>query len=140
MADIRGNKGIVLFIVLVTLLITVILANIIIALMASQSRLTHHQVSRIQAYYADYGAMNYAFDKMRRNDPVWPKPVLGDSYTHVLCRTAGSVPGCDVIEPNLPLSINSITITVSSRGVNNCNPPWDVPYCIDSRADYTYTP
>lgn len=138
MAIHKGNKGIVLFIVMMTLLIVVILANIILQLMANQSRLTHHQISRIQAYYAGFGAGNYAFDKIRRNDPDWPLPALGHSYPRKLCRVAGS--GCDIIEPDLPVSISDVTITVSSRGVNNCNPPGDTPYCITSTATYTYTP
>lgn len=138
MADIGNKRGIVLFIVLVTLLIVVILANIILNLMSSQSRLTHHQVGRIQAYYADYGAMNYAFDKIRRMDPSWPKPAAGTFYTRRICRVGGA--GCTVIELDLPPSVASVLITVSSRGVNNCNPPADVPYCIASTATYTYTP
>jgi Tfp pilus assembly protein PilX len=136
MANIGNNKGIVLFIVLMTFLIVVILANIMLGIMSSQSRLTHHQVSRIQAYYADYGAMNYAFDKIRRMD--WPMPTPGTSYPRMICAAAG--PGCTDIEVDLPRSVANVLITVSSRGVNNCNPPGDVPYCIRSVSTYTYTP
>jgi len=138
MADPKGNKGVVLFIVLMTLFIVVILANIMLQIMSSQSRLTHHQLSRMQAYYAGFGAGNYAYDKIRRGE--WPMPAAGTSYIRRICRTTGA--GCNVIEPSLPVSIQSVTITVSSRGVNSCNPPASPTpaYCITSFTDYTYTP
>ncbi len=52
--------------VLGTILIIVVLANVILSIILSQTRLTHHQISRIQAYYAALGGMNYALDMLRR--------------------------------------------------------------------------
>ena len=65
------RKGAVLFIVLGTILIVMILANIILNIMLSQSRLTQHQVSRIQAYYASLAGMNYALEEIRINELNW---------------------------------------------------------------------
>lgn len=135
MAYPRNNKGVVLLIVLVTLFVIVVLANIILALLSSQSRLTHHQVSRIQAYYADFGAMNYAIDKLRRGD--WPMPAAGETNTYRLCRPGTAA--CDIIDGDLPPAIREVIITVQGRG-GTCvppGPPNDVPVCISCTADYT---
>jgi len=70
-----NNKGVVLIIVLGTLLVVTIIGNIILSTIVSQSRLTHHQVSRIKAYYASQAGMNYAIEMLRlgnwtsSNDP-----------------------------------------------------------------------
>lgn len=135
------NRSAVLFLVLVVLLIVVILANIMLGIVSSQSRLTHHQVSRIQAYYASMGGMNYALDMLRRG--IWVTPSASfPYYTKTICRSAG----CDVLEGELPKSIHNVTIEVAYRGNNpsaqsnnckNCNPPSGVNTCICIVSDYT---
>ena len=59
------RRGVVLLIVLATILMVSILAGAIIGIMSSQSRLTIHQVGRIQARYAAMGAINYAYEQLR---------------------------------------------------------------------------
>ena len=71
----RGSKGVVLFIVLGLILVVVVLAAVILSIISSQSRLTHHQVSRIKAYYAGKGMMNYASDMLRKG--TWSLPPTG---------------------------------------------------------------
>jgi len=66
----NNKRGVVLFIVLGVVLVGVILAAVILSIVSSQSRLTHHQVSRIKAYYAAKGIMNYANEKLRKGDWV----------------------------------------------------------------------
>lgn len=112
-SKIQVKKGVVLLIVLGTILLVVILANIILSTMSSQSRLTHHQVSRIQAYYAAMAGINYAFESIRLNDANWiPAPdVFPNTRTRILCR------GCvlpNVNEPELPNSIQQVTITIGA--------------------------
>ncbi|MEW6100672.1 MAG: hypothetical protein AB1481_00040 [Candidatus Omnitrophota bacterium] len=128
-----NNKGIILFIVLATLLIMVLLANLILGLVSSQARLTHHQVSRIQAYYAARAGATLAIDMLRRGDATWIPAVGGPSVIKRLCRT-----GCDVNDLDLPGSISEVEITISPVGVGNCTAPTPggVPYCIYSTADY----
>jgi Tfp pilus assembly protein PilX len=60
-----ARRGVALFIVLGTILIVVILANVVLNIILSQSRLTHHQISRIRAYYAGLAGMNYALEQLR---------------------------------------------------------------------------
>lgn len=133
------NKSAVLFLVLVVLLIVVILANILLGIVSSQSRLTHHQVSRIQAYYASMGGMNYAFDMLRRGD--WPTPAPGGYYTKTICRS-----GCTINDGDMPKSVHNVTIEIVGRPGNSgaqsvncksCNPPSGVDTCICIVSDYT---
>ncbi|MBU1727424.1 MAG: hypothetical protein KJ880_07325, partial [Candidatus Omnitrophica bacterium] len=84
--------------------------------------------------------INYALDKLRRQDDAvnWPVPAPGSaSYTRRLCRncTAPNIP-----EPSLPRTILYVDIKVSPNGTDGCNPPAGVPVCVRATADYTFTP
>jgi Tfp pilus assembly protein PilX len=59
------EKGVALLVVLATILVVVILANIALNFMVSQSRLGTHKVNRLQAYYAGLAATNYAHEMLR---------------------------------------------------------------------------
>ncbi len=146
-SNIHNKKGIVLFVVLATIFMVILLGNIILNIMSSQSRLTHHQVSRIQAYYAATAGANYAFDKLRRGgDPAWFIPAAAQTYPHCLCRTLHGTcgpagPACDMQDITIPTSIQGVLITVSGNAVPGCAPtPGNVPACITAMATYTYTP
>jgi len=126
-----NKKGVVLLIVLGTLLVVVSLATVVLSLMLSHSRLTHHQTSRIQAYYAAMAGVNYAIEKLRvGNDANWP---AAGTYARYLCRSGCSGAG-DVNDPDLSNSIQQVEITVGSpgTGINGTRP-------ISAKADYTYT-
>jgi len=150
-----NNKGVVLIIVLATLFVVVLLANIILGLMSSQSRLTHHQVSRIQAYYADWGGVNYAYDKLRKgDDPKWLMPASGSSYTRKICRSDAGCTAPDIVEPNLDkTAVKEAIIAVCYRNDPcppasgsvpagpACQTPSDaIPVCISVTSTYTYAP
>lgn len=124
------KKGLALFFVLSMLLITTILANIVLTIISNQSRLTHHKVSRIQAYYATQAGVNYALEKLRlNNDACWP---AAGSYTRQICRS-GCL-GCDINDADLPNSIEEVNIFVDNpnTGPNNTRR-------INVTAVYTYT-
>ncbi|MBN2830736.1 MAG: hypothetical protein JXL82_00440, partial [Candidatus Omnitrophica bacterium] len=70
------RRGVVLFVVLATILLVIILSGVILRIISSQSRLTHHKVSRIKAYYAGRGMINYAFEMLRTGTWV-PNPAGG---------------------------------------------------------------
>ena len=126
-----NKKGILLFIVLATIILVSILCTVILRIILSQSRLTHHQVSRVQAQYAARAGINYALDKLRRNDdPLWPPT---GSYTRTMYRSGGSYP--NFTEPNLPSSIDSVVITVYAPGSGVSG-----TRRIRAIAYYTYTP
>jgi hypothetical protein len=128
------SKGVVLFIVLVTVMVVVLLANIAFIIIASQTRLTHHQISRIQGYYAALAGVNYAYRMLFLQQ--WSFPATGASpVDYSLCRT-----GCDINEPDLPIQVNNVQIRLAERA--NCNPapPAGIPGCISATATYTYNP
>lgn len=129
----KGNKkGIALFIVLTLLLVVIVLAGVVLNIMLIQFRLSHHQISRIQAYYAAQAGVNYALEKLRLgNDPDWP--AVG-SYTRFLCRSGCSGPG-DINDSDLPAPIQQVEIIISNpgSGIAGTRP-------VSARATYTYTP
>lgn len=123
-------------VVLATLLMIVILANVVLNLMSSQARLTHHQVSRIQAYYAAQAGIVLATEKMRIGAAGWTDPA---AFTKRLCRSAGAHAFCGaggvIIDSNLPPSILYVNIDVGAlnSGLSNTRK-------VSAVASYTYTP
>jgi len=159
MTKFASNKGIALLTVLVVLLVVVALAVGILNITLNQSRLTHHKVSRIQAYYATTAGVNFALDKLRRgNDPNWPKPTAGIPVVWHCMSQNGVVPQCvgdlaPIIEPRLPGAIQYVIVRVAIRGAPAgnpavgapwplCNPPQNPPQvndiCVNAQAIYTY--
>jgi len=140
-----NNRGIVLFTVLAVIFIAVILANVLLSLVSSHSRFTHHQVSRIQAYYAGQAGMNYALEKLRTGDWVskaWGPGARKDCY---------DTP-CVLVDGNFPPQIKSVSIQITpygsyykdlprADGSQNCPEPLSnntFASCIDVTVDYTY--
>lgn len=61
----RRQKAVALFLVIAVVLVTSILAEVVLSLIQRQGRLTHHQTSRIRAYYAAQAGMNYAIEMLK---------------------------------------------------------------------------
>jgi len=157
MTKLAITKGIALLTVLVVLLVVVALAEGILQIMLNQSRLTHHNVSRIQAYYAAMAGMKLAYENLRTNS--WPLPNPASAYRHYMCQSV--TPQCPppvdanpIIEPRLPGAIQFVIVRVASRNASCndpadtvppawpgglvCNPPAGVDICVNARAVYTY--
>ena len=115
---INNDKGIILLMVLLVIFVVVALANVILMQITSQSRLTHHQVSRIQAYYAAQAGMNYALENLRN----------GNTGNFSLCNSAA----CTYNDPDIPYRVD-VTIGAPGSGISGTRR-------IDIRATYTYTP
>jgi len=145
------KKGVVLLIVLGMLLVVVSLVTVMLSFILSHARLTHHQTSRIQAYYASMAGINYALEKLRLgNDNNWQLPALpANNYYHYLCQN-NSVSQCasdsaPVIESDLPSSIQYVQIRVAARNTSGtsewpggCYPSQGIT-CVNARTYYTYT-
>ncbi|MFA6129908.1 MAG: hypothetical protein WC731_02870 [Candidatus Omnitrophota bacterium] len=131
----RRRKGVVLFIVLVTIILVSILCTVILRISLSQSRLSHHQISRIQAQYAARAGMVYALEMLRNN--VW---------TYSPTNSCPNPAGCLVSDPNFPSSIVGRQFRIifcPSGGTCNaalCSPPSGSTFCINSTTVFTYTP
>jgi hypothetical protein len=121
-----SKKGAILFIVLMAIFTVVLLSSIILTIMSTQSRLTLHQISRIQGYYAALAGINFAIDKLRLgNDPGnWP---TSGNYTRTMCRS-----NCNITDANLPTVIQQVNITINSTDLINST--------IKATVTYTYTP
>jgi hypothetical protein len=127
----NNKKGVLLFIVVGIIIVVATLSTVILRITLNQARLTHHQVSRIQSQYAAKAGVNYALEKLRRNDDVfWP--ATGE-YTRIMRRSGASAP--DFNEPDLPASIDNVEITVYTPGSGISG-----TRKISAKASYTYTP
>ncbi|MCX5697276.1 MAG: hypothetical protein NTU54_04840 [Candidatus Omnitrophica bacterium] len=125
------DKATALFLVLAILFVVVALANMILSFMHSQSRFTHHEVSRIQAYYAAQAAMNYALEKLRTGG--WK---AGENCTEVSpCHAPGDIP-LDYNNTFYPPSINYINVTIA----NQTNSPITGTNQVNITVDYQYSP
>ena len=127
-----NRKGVILFIVLGVIIVVATLSTVILRIILSQTRLTHHQVSRIQAQYAAKAGVNYALEMLRTNDADWP--ATGE-YTRVMRRSGSASPDFD--ESNLPASIDRVEITVYDPSTN---PGPSGTRKISAKAVYTYVP
>lgn len=132
-----SSKGVVLLIVLGTILIVVVLAAIVLRTVTSQSRLTHHQVSRIKAYYASKGIMNYAQDMLRKGEAAggWD----AGAVTKYACM--GDCSGMGVSAYNYTIPTDSdipfnvlVTIYPQNTALGNTVTQLDI------KTQYTYTP
>jgi Tfp pilus assembly protein PilX len=112
------KKGVALLMVLTLILVVVILANVVLSIISSQSRLTHHEVSRIRAYYAARAGMILAFDRLRTG--TW------GTGRYTLCRA-----NCNINDPDIPYPV---TINISS--LNNTTGV----RTITITTNYTYNP
>jgi Tfp pilus assembly protein PilX len=128
-AFLPSRKGMALYLVLTILIVVILIAGMFLNLVLSQGRLTHHQVSRTQAYFAARMGMNYAVEMLSRNDSSWPSTGV---YNRTICRAAASA--CNKTEPDLPLSIRSVTVYVGDvNSTTNVRP-------LNITVDYAYQP
>jgi Tfp pilus assembly protein PilX len=141
------RKGIALFMVLATILVVVILCNIVLSIISSQSRLTHHEVSRIRAYYAAQAGLVYTMEKLRNGS--WPSSGASDRY-YCMALVAGGAGACVdsgvTLNGTIPYDKmvtydGTFRIQVKVYADNTCsalpNPPAGC-VCVEAKADYTY--
>lgn len=72
------KNGVALFMVLATILIVVVLANVALTIVSNQGRLTRHEVGRIQAYYSAQAGLQYTMAKIRVG--IWPSSGVAERY------------------------------------------------------------
>ncbi len=131
------EKAVALLVIIATILVVMGLASAMLNIMSSHYRLTHHQVSRIQAYYGSMAGINYAYERLENNIAGW-SPVPNETKTFILCREAGT--GCNLpVDSSFPISIKKIEIKVSGRNVAGCDPPGntDSDFCVSATTDYS---
>jgi len=127
MAKHCNNKGVAMIMVLGTILVVVVLANVILAIILSQSRLTRHQIGRIQAYYAAMAGINYTLEQLRTG--TW-----NAGETHAINFAAGDFYPSSLVG-------NSVTVVITQAQNTNANQPCFFPdnrACVSVTADYQY--
>jgi hypothetical protein len=132
MTNLKLNRSVAIFFVVVTIVVVLILATFILSTMTNQSRLTHHQISRIQAFYACKAGINYAVDKLR----------LGSATGGWNTSSCPSPGGCTYSDTDFPSSISGrqVVITIIPSGQPGClTPPTGSIACINVSATYTYS-
>ena len=128
-----NKKGVTLLLILALILAVIVLANIALVLISSQARFTHHQVSRIRAYYAAQAGINYTLERLRVGD--W----VPDSVNTYYC-----------------INDNGTTMTCTNGSISDDDIPFGVEICVwpedggspavsgvtqfESKVDYRYTP
>ena len=103
-----NRKGAILVFVLLIILVVVMLANAALSIVNSQGRFTHHEVSRIRAFYACEGARNIAFERIRG----------GNTNSFSICPDAAACAVAPVmpdqlIDPDIPFRVD---VTVGAQG------------------------
>jgi len=121
-----NKKGAALFLVLAIIFGVILLSGVVLNLITNQSKLTDHQVKRMQAYYAAQAGMNYGFEQLRIADAA--SPWLTDTTSSRTFRICGSAyaaiaspaslcTGENITEPSFPPIINYVNITVGPLNV-----------------------
>lgn len=119
--------------VLATLLIVVVLANVALSVIASQSRLTHHQVSRIRAFYAAQAGMVLAIENLRTG--TW---VDNQNYC-INCPAAMVPPGNRIIDPEIPYAVRINILPKNADPPGSAGPIANTSP-IQILVDYSYNP
>lgn len=131
-----SRKGFIIFIVLGVIMVVAVLATVSLRIISNQARLTHHQVGRVQAQYAAKAGMVYALDQLRRGAWVYAPPANS-------CKNTGD---CPIVDATFPKSVKSVNVIFCPQGsicpgsAKPCDPPAGIAFCINTAADYTYTP
>ncbi|MCM8795255.1 MAG: hypothetical protein NC928_00975 [Candidatus Omnitrophica bacterium] len=129
--SIMNKKGVALLMVLGTLLVVLVLANVVLAIISSQTRLTHHQISRIQAYYAAWAGINYALEQLRTG-----------AWTVAPTNSCSPPNGCVLVDNDFPATIQNrqVRIVLRAPGTTDCQNPPGGTACVSATTIYTYTP
>jgi hypothetical protein len=148
----RGKRGMILFIVIGVVMVVVVLATVVLTIIANQSRLTHHMVSRVQAHYAAKAGIVYALEKLRlgRSNGGWAyiSAVDNDCPNATPCSIPGDLGYATPVLAGFPPSIKSIKVIFCPAGIkcdkasNNCIPPrgYGHNFCINSTVDFEPIP
>lgn len=127
-----NKKAAALLIVLGVILVVSVLVNVVLQIMLNQSKLSQHQISRIQAYYAANAGIVYAFEKLRTGDYVPGTDCNSDVCNYTF--SAGDY---------VPANVRSVSIQILTpgqttiEGLDCSNPPTGVDACINATVDYT---
>ncbi len=88
-----SEKGIILTIALIFIIILVIVAGTSITLMINQARVSESQIRRMKAFYTAEAGLVNAFEGLRRNVSPWNMTITLNNFTATATKdSAGSGP------------------------------------------------
>lgn len=144
-----SNQGVVLFIVLGIIIFAAILGGVVLNIVLSNTGLSRKHFTRVQAFYAAKGGVNYGYERLIRNDDNtnWPTPAADASYTNCICNGT-CTPACPsgglvINDTTLSSGIQRIAVVVSGRDHANCSkysPPSASRLCISAIVDFEPVP
>jgi hypothetical protein len=133
---VSNKKGVILFIVLGVVFIVIILSGVILSIISSHSRLTQHQVSRIRAYYAGKGIMNYALERLRTGD--WVPSTSPGVIKHACLLPQGCI---DPVTNDYPIPQDpDITYRIQVNIHPENSALGNTVTQVDIQTEYTYNP
>ena len=106
----RDTKGVLLIIVLGTIIIVTLLATVILRIFFSHYRLTNHNITRIQAYYAALAGVNHAMELLRTGNT--PNIPAGSTY-HYNLTDQSFPPIIKTVSVNITGPLTDATINAS---------------------------
>lgn len=116
------KEGTALIFLLATIIMVFVLSGVMASLVLNQTRFSHHEISRVRAYYVALAAMNLARDNLRTG--VW----TGGGSTYTLCNDIS----CDAYDYDMPYQA---TITIN----DDTDPAHPNAYILRIAVDYTLT-
>ncbi len=122
-AMIRNNKGVVLFLVIIVIMVVTLLAGVVLNIMRSNSRHTLQRLNRTRAYYALYAAMVFTREQLRTG--AWA------TGAYSMCSPA--IGACTHSDPDIPYLVNINVGNVIAGG------SFDGTRLITLTANYAYT-
>lgn len=117
--SLKNQKAIAMMFVLGIIMVVVILANIILSLILSQSRISSHQINRIRAYYAAMAGVHLAHENLRTG--VWASdPNLVKFYCINGRVDSGVICESTVNDTDIPYNVQiEVRPTATDPGINN---------------------
>lgn len=90
---VSGDKGIILTVAMIFIIVLVIVAGTSIVLMTNQTRVSESQIRRMKAFYTAESGLVNAFEGLRRNTSPWSMTITLNNFTAMATiGSAGSGP------------------------------------------------
>lgn len=118
-----AKEGTALIFLMATIIMVFVLSGVMASLVLNQTRFSHHEISRVKAYYAALAAMNLARDNLRTG--TW----TGGGSEYTLCNESW----CDAYDYDIPCPV---IITIN----DDPDPGHPNAYILRIEVDYTFDP
>ncbi len=98
-----NKKGIILYMVLGTILVVFVLANVISIIVITQTRFTEHQFNRVRAYYSALAGITFARHMLSLGVADWTPPAA--TQPKIIKTICPGASGCDINNSGLAYAV-----------------------------------